>query len=137
MGIVPHAVKAVPSVLQASSNLQLLQNNQNSTATLGTIFFSSISQNQSYAVAEAVRFALLPSSDFNTADPANAPAYHALTANIGAATAYAMHYAAQKVRKGLQDCVMCAPRVDIWRSLAVLLSRSGSGEGLDRVHELT
>ncbi|BDA43915.1 hypothetical protein COCOBI_05-0980 [Coccomyxa sp. Obi] len=81
---------------EASSNLQLLQNNQNSTATLGTILFNPVNQNQSYAVAEAVRFALLPSSDFNAADPANAPAYQALTANIGAATAYAMHYANQK-----------------------------------------
>ncbi|CAL8469900.1 g9442 [Coccomyxa elongata] len=52
--------------------------------------------NQSYAVAEAVRFALLPSSNFNAADPANAQAFQALTANIGAATAYAMHYASQK-----------------------------------------
>lgn len=83
--------------MQATRNLQLLRSNQNSTATLGTILFNSVSQNQSYAVAEAVRFALLPSSDFDAADPVNAPAYLALSANIGAATAYAMHYAAQKV----------------------------------------
>lgn len=74
-----------------------MRNNQNSSATLGTILFNSLSQNQSYAVAEAVRFALLPNSNFNAADPANAQAYQALTVNIGAATAYAMHYASQKV----------------------------------------
>lgn len=89
------SVAALPQIawytLQVTNNVQLLLSNQNRTDQLGGILQNSISQNQSYAVAEAVRFALLPYSDYNAADPANAPAYNMLAANIGAATAYAMH----------------------------------------------
>lgn len=87
----------VCSLLQATINVQLLLSNQNRTEQLGRILQNSISRNQSFAVAEAVRFALLPNSGYNSDDPANAPTYNMLAANIGAATAYAMHNAAQLV----------------------------------------
>ncbi len=84
-------------MMQASRNLQLLLQNQNSSSLLGAILLNSVSNNQSYAVAEAVRFALLPDSSGGPKDPSRTPGYDTLAANIGAATAYAMHYAAQQV----------------------------------------
>ncbi|EIE25708.1 hypothetical protein COCSUDRAFT_64791 [Coccomyxa subellipsoidea C-169] len=89
-----------PSV-QASRNLQLLLQNQNSSNLLGAILLNSVSNNQSYAVAEAVRFALLPDSSGGPKDTSRTPGYDTLAANIGAATAYAMHYAAQQEFGGL------------------------------------
>ncbi|KAK9915641.1 hypothetical protein WJX75_001976 [Coccomyxa subellipsoidea] len=85
-----------PPSAQACSNLQLLLQYQNTTDQLGAILLKSIGQNQSYAVAEAVRFALIPNSNFSAPDPSLMPAYQTLASNIGAATAYAMHYARQQ-----------------------------------------
>lgn len=98
----PWCVKLEIATVQASSNLQLLLQYQSTTDQLGAILLKSIGQNQSYAVAEAVRFALIPNSNFSAPDPSLMPAYQTLASNIGAATAYAMHYARQQICFG--DC---------------------------------
>lgn len=82
------------SVLQATYNLNsILLPNQNDPRVLGSIIYKSMAQNQSYAIGEAVRWALLPT---NTSFP-KSPEYVWLSTNLGAATAYAMTFADDQV----------------------------------------
>jgi uncharacterized membrane protein YpjA len=106
---------------QAQTNVnKTLLAYQNDTRLLGAILYDSIAQNQSYAVAEAIRWALLPlSSDYTFP---TSPEYAQLSANLGAATAYAMDYAYVKVSR-LQH--VSAPRLPI-RVLPAALCKSCS-----------
>ncbi|CAK0779336.1 hypothetical protein CVIRNUC_004747 [Coccomyxa viridis] len=79
---------------QANNSIPIIQQTIDFPQRLGTIFYNSISQNQSYGVADALRWMLRPvGTPVYAAPSTNMTEYDRVSASLGATIAYAMNYA--------------------------------------------